>query len=264
MYPECKVFGKLTAKELEAHNHKMAGSNVYVYLENGFARPMNCSSDKADFHFSLPPGTYTLDAYAGETQSVRKSITVKPGQKELEVEPIDLPPVGLVLLEGKPAPELRGIEAWKNGGPVKLSELRGKPVILVFSHRWTDTFGMMKEMIPVYEKYKERGLCVIEIRVDSLRGDETEAKLAAVKPPFWKNQDVPIPIALVLETLTQSSTKAEGKNKDPNAPPSITNDYGISSFPCGVLIDRQGRIVGKYDPRGKPNDALLEKVLNEK
>jgi hypothetical protein len=57
-------------------------------------------SNRADFHFYLPPGTYKLDAYGTNTQNVWKTITVKPGQTELEVEPIDLPPKGRALLEG--------------------------------------------------------------------------------------------------------------------------------------------------------------------
>jgi ABC-type glycerol-3-phosphate transport system substrate-binding protein len=33
------------------------------------------------------------------------------------------------------APELQGVEAWYNGGPATLAELRGQPVLLVF---WAD------------------------------------------------------------------------------------------------------------------------------
>ena len=84
---------------------------------------MSCSSNNSEYHFYLPPGSYRLNAYGKDVQQAWKTIIVKPGQEKLEVEPIDLPLTRLVLLEGKPAPELRDITAWKNGGPVQPSDL---------------------------------------------------------------------------------------------------------------------------------------------
>ena len=52
MQPQCKVFGKLTAKELEARNRKIEWSNVYAHVENeSFAAPMSCTPNRAGFHF---------------------------------------------------------------------------------------------------------------------------------------------------------------------------------------------------------------------
>ena len=45
----------------------------------------------------------------------------------------------------------------------------------------------------------------------------------------------------------------------------VLNDYGIIGIPATVLIDRQGRVVGEIQlRRSKPDEGLLEKVLNEK
>ena len=79
MQPQCKVFGSLTAKELEARNKKIEWSNVCVHLENRSARPMSCTPDENGFHFFLPPGSYELQAYANDTGYAWKTITVKPG-----------------------------------------------------------------------------------------------------------------------------------------------------------------------------------------
>lgn len=270
MQPQCKVFGKLTAKELEAHNHKIEWSNVYAYLEDDFARPMSCMSTRADFHFYLPPGTYTLDAYATDTRDARKTITVKPGQQELEVEPIDLPPAGLVLLEGKPAPELRDVVAWKNGGPVKLSDLKGKIVVLAFSTSWVaggahSAHRWMPNLLTIWDKYHDQGLAIVDIRLDQGLGIDSQTKLdekiAAVKSPFWDDRDLPIPIALGLLNRPYFLKNTEERKDNAQTPCSILEDYGINNLSSGVLIDRQGRVVGEFDLRSERDDAVLEKML---
>ena len=272
LQPQCKVFGKLTAKELEAHNRKLERSNVSVNLESSFARPMSCSSNNADFHFYLPPGTYTLDAHANDTKYVpkAKTITVKPGQKELEVDPINLPPAGLVLLEGKPAPELRDIVAWKNGGPVKLSDLKGKIVILAFSPRWIADrpHEWMPNLFTVYDKYHDQGLAIIDIRLDQGIGINSQAKLdekiAELKSPFWDDRDLPIPIALGFLNKPSFLISEEEKKTNGYVPCAILKDYGTANFPAAVLIDRQGKIVGKFDLFSDRDNAMLEKMLKEK
>lgn len=270
MQPQCKVFGKLTAKELESCHRTITWSRVSVDLGSGFTRAMDCMSNKADFHFYLPPGTYTLDADATDTQPVRVPITVKPGQAELEVEPIDLPPTALVLLEGKPAPELRDVVAWKNGGPVKLSDMKGKVVILAFSRRWVADrpHDWMPNLFTISDKYRDQGLAIIDVRLDMGNGIDSQAKLdekiAEVKSPFWDDRDLPIPIALGLRNRPPFLKNAEEKETNGYSPCAILKDYGINSFPSGVLIDRQGRVVGKFDLRSDRDNAALEKMLKEK
>jgi protocatechuate 3,4-dioxygenase beta subunit len=91
--PQCKVTGRVTAKQLEASGGKLEASAVYAYLADGSARPMWCGSTRGDFHFYLPPGTYRLEGYghdaAGEASS---TITIAPGQTELDAGTLDLPP----------------------------------------------------------------------------------------------------------------------------------------------------------------------------
>lgn len=262
MYPECVVSGTLTAKELAARNHKLDWTNVYLYL-NRFARPMTCSSHQSEFVFYAPPGTYTLKAYGTDTQHVRKPITIEPGQRELKVEPIDLPPTGLVLLEGKPAPELRDIVAWKNGGPLKLADLRGKVVILVFMPdelMWDET---LTNLLAAYEKHQQQGLEVIEIRINYRDTLDSQAKidahLARIKNPVWSGREIPIPMALVVRNLL--SAKPDAK---PEQVPFLMSDYGITGTPTAVLIDRQGRVSGPLQFRSKFDEALLKKVLGQK
>ena len=272
MHPQCKIHGKLTAKELEALKPNFSWSNqnsnwsyVYLLLNNGRGRPMNCAAGDGNFHFYAPPGNYMLNAYSRDTQHVRKTITVKPGQEELEVEPIDLPPTGLVLLEGKPAPELRDIKAWKNGGPLKISDLKGKVVVLAFSNRWVNDrlHEWMPNLFTICNKYGGQELAIINIRLDRIRAVDSQANLeemlAEVKKPFWKGRDVPVPIALALSSRVPSQPNVKAKWGCP-----VLEDYGITGLPTGVLIDRQGRVVGKFDLRSNRDNAVLEKMLKEK
>ena len=262
MYPECVVAGTLTAKELAARNHKLDWTNVYLYANN-FARPMMCSSNQSEFVFYVPQGTYTLEAYGTDTLHVRKPITIEPGQRELKVEPIDLPPTGLVLLEGKPAPELRDIVAWKNSGPLKLADLRGKVVILVFMPdelMWDETLA---NLLAAYEKHHRQGLEMIEIRFNYRDALDSQAKidahLARITNPVWSGSDIPIPMALVVRNLHSANPDAQPRR----VPFLMMTDYGIIGTPTAVLIDRQSRVSGPLEFRSKFDDALLKKVLGQ-
>jgi glutathione peroxidase-family protein len=53
-------------------------------------------------------------------------------------------------------------------------------------------------------------------------------------------------------------------NAKAKAPCPVLEDYGIRGTPTGVLIDRQGRVVGRFDPRSNRDDAILERVLKER
>lgn len=267
MYPQCKVFGRLTSKELEARHQNFTWSNVYLYLNDGHSRPMSCMSKKGEFHFFAPPGTYKLEAYSMETHKAWKTITVKPGQETLEVEPMDMPPTKLTLLEGQPAPELQDIVAWKGGEPLKLADLRGKVVLLEFwneasIYRMPDFFSRMPDLFSIYDKYRDKGLVVIGIHVDEKINTvaKLDKKLVGAKKRLWQGRDIPFPVALVLTTKVLDGLDDETKTKCP-----LVDDlYDILRYPTCVLIDRQGRVVGEFAPGYKDHEAILEKALQEK
>ena len=163
------------------------------------------------------------------------------------------------------APGLEGGLGWLNvDEPLTLEDLRGKVVILAFTTRWSGPRmgSIMPELFSLYDKYHDQGLVIIEIRLNRSRGIDSKAKLsekiAEVKKPFWKDRDIPIPIALAPMDRVPPKPNVEAKLICP-----VMEDYGITGLPTGVLIDRQGRVVGQLD-RGKPDDSVLEKVLKEK
>src|SRR5436190_668858 len=107
MRPECRVSGRLTCSDLARRNRALGWTNVYLNLDGN--RAFGCQSEEQTFHFFVPAGEFTLDAYGTHIHHVETKIHVKPGQRELTLEPIDLPATRLALLEGMPAPELIGV-----------------------------------------------------------------------------------------------------------------------------------------------------------
>jgi thiol-disulfide isomerase/thioredoxin len=262
MRPRCRLSGRLVSSELRAaRNRKLTWSNVYLRC-NG-KRALGCTSEQAEFHFYVPPGTYTLRAYSDETHIVTKAVEVPPRRDDLQLAPIDLPPTRLVLLEGEVAPELEDVVAWKNSAPSKLADLRGKVVLLVFWGYWCGPcLAEIPTLAALQEQYREQGLTVIGVHVDAGDGidsaEKLDEKLSQIKRSAWKGKDIPFPVALVpqrrvpytpgMTTTARSKTAAR---------------YGVTGYPTAVLINRRGRVVGRFYTEYDPHRLLLERVLGE-
>jgi thiol-disulfide isomerase/thioredoxin len=265
MYPACKVFGRLTSKELAARHKNFTWSNVYLYLKDDRKRPMSCESRKGEFHFYVPPGTYKLRAYSAETHCVERAVTVKPGQTTLEIDPIDMRATRLALLGGEPAPELQDVAAWKNSEPLKLADLRGKVVLLEFWGHWCGPcVGRMPDVFAVYDKYRDKGLVVIGVHVDRGFGVDSVAKLdeklADVKKRLWKGRDIPFPVALVVGKKPADASGAKTRR----ICPLVDQIYDITGYPTGVLIDRRGRVIREFSAGYEPDEPILEKAIADK
>ncbi|HEY1785683.1 MAG TPA: TlpA disulfide reductase family protein, partial [Pirellulales bacterium] len=115
----------------------------------------------------LPPGKYTLFAYTDAAYPTRQPITVMPGEGQQPVDPIVLRPTEWVKLVGKPAPEIPEVVAWKNCGPIRLPDVRGKVVLLDFWGYWCGPcVGGMPQLFDLYDKHHDQGLEIIAIHED--------------------------------------------------------------------------------------------------
>ena len=76
---------------------------------------------------------------------------------------------------------------------------------------------------------------------------------AQVVKDVWKGKNLPFPSALV-------SGKRDGPD---NMPGGTVKRYAVSGFPTTILIDREGKIVGKFDHTGKDAIAAVEKLLKK-
>ena len=165
--PVCHVYGKLDSEGLKKVGRALTWTNVYMSWNRDSHGVMSHMSDEQRFEFFVPPGEYELNAYgSGEgtsTKHVSPKVEVKPGQSELDMGVIDLPATKLSTMIGKPAPEIGPIKAWKNGSPVKLSELKGKAVIIYFDGDSPNTSRDLPRLVELHEEFENQGLVIIAL-----------------------------------------------------------------------------------------------------
>ena len=150
------------------------------------------------------------------------------------------------------APELT-VKEWIDQSPVKLSDLRGRVVLLDF---WADWCGPCIESFPRlikwHNKYKDRGLVILGVTKYYGDGGGRSMKPAeelSFLQQFKKKYKLPYGFA-VADT--------------------VDNDlrYGVSSIPSAFLIDRKGIVrfitISSNEKEGASLEAMIEKLLQEK
>lgn len=121
------------------------------------------------------------------------------------------------LAEEQPAPgwQLQNLE----GKPVKLSDFKGKVILLNFWATWCPPCrDEIPDLVSLQQQYGPRGLVVLGIAMD--------AKGAAIVKPFAKKMD----INYTLVIGDQKTAEAYG---------------GIDALPTTFIIDRKGNVVAQ-------------------
>jgi thiol-disulfide isomerase/thioredoxin len=259
VHPARWVRGELKCSQLEAVDKPVAWTNVYVI--QGMERPL-CwmSNEGGKYEFLLPAGDYKLEAYGSETFQVHIPLHVDAGEEAVSLDAIDLPLTRLALLKGKPAPELRGVVAWKNSRGLKLADLKGRYVLLDFWGHWCGPcVAGMPNLFAVRDRIPEEKLAIIAVHV-GLEGEEEvntpdklDAALADVRTELWHDRDLPFPVALVKAEKTPF-IEGEGEARSVAAA-----DYGIVFYPTQVLIDSDGNVV-KDDVKWGDEGPWLDKL----
>jgi thiol-disulfide isomerase/thioredoxin len=258
--PERRVTGQLVSTGLEKRNERLFNAELAVLIDGKAA--VRHWSIRGDVALYLPPGKYQLEAHsnASPTHDVVRSLIVPRGKPELAFGEIDLPLTRLKELEGLPAPELQDIVGWMNSKPLKLSDLRGKVVLLDFWGWWCGACVVrMPELFELHDKYHKDGLVIIGVHIDLEdssvdTAEEMYEKVAADRKEYWKGREIPYPVAFVRSDSERVPFLAAGAAGTARC--ALAAEYGVLSYPTHVLIDREGRVLTGYSWL-KPLEKML-------
>jgi peroxiredoxin len=140
------------------------------------------------------------------------------------------------LMVGGTAPDFS--QATPEGETLKLSELRGKVVLLDF---WASWCGPCRKENPnvvrVYEKYKDQGFEILGISLDSKR----DRWLQAIEKDGLGWYHV---------------SDLKGWQNE------VAQTYGVHSIPHTILLDQEGRILAR-NLRGRSLEAKLAELFGQ-
>ncbi len=253
--PACRVTGHITSEALEELGKPITWTNTYAYLDK--LRPMSADSNDGHVEMFLPPGRYRLVSYGTNIYGKTTQLDIAPGEPTQHFD-LDLPAHRLMYLYGQPAPELRQIKGWKNGGTVTLEELRGKVVLLDFWGYWCGPcVAGMPTLMEWHEKYADDGLVIIAVHDDSVESIEVmDEKLARAREKHWAGRDLPFLVAL------DGGGQTEVPGIDGRTGRGATTAfYGIDAWPTTLLVDRDGVLVEEFHPGGGDAEAKLRRHL---
>jgi thiol-disulfide isomerase/thioredoxin len=253
----CRVSVDVTGVDLPNFGRDLSTLITLVFPPGNIPMyTVECITKRPRAELLLPPGDHGLRVYGTGSEHVHRHVRIAPGQRTLDLH-LDLPPAAVTRLAGKPAPELRNIKAWKNTAPLRLADLRGRPVILDFWGYWCNPCCEgMPDLMKLHDELKDRGLVIVAVHDDSAASiEEVDQKLPQIRKELWANRDLPFPVALDGGGPTRirySATTAQG---------ATTAAYGITSFPTTLLIGPDGNLVGHFDPSDPKDRARLEQLL---
>lgn len=159
--------------------------------------------------------------------------------------------------KGQDAPEFRQIKDWKNGGPYKIKELKGKVILLDF---WNFACGSclleMPKLMDLHDRYADDGLVVIGIHADMVDSiEEMDQMLAKSKAKLWKGREIPFPVALD----GGGKTQIQGTNY--TTPGATTAAYGVQNFPTKILINKDGKLLGQFFTDTDDDEQQIKRLL---
>ncbi len=147
-----------------------------------------------------------------------------------------------------------------DGQPVPLASYRGQVVLIVNTASQCGFTGQYEGLEDLYKRYRDRGFTVLGFPCNQFAGQEPgdEAEIATfcstkydVDFPMMKKVEVNGPGAHPLYAYLKSAKKG------------LLGTPGIKWNFTKFLIDRRGRVVGRYAPTMEPQalDGAIEKLL---
>jgi thiol-disulfide isomerase/thioredoxin len=150
-------------------------------------------------------------------------------------------------IQGEVAPEL-SIAKWIDQPPVKLSDLRGRVVLLDFWATWCPPcIAAFPHLTEWHEKYKDKGLVILGLTryYGQAEGQSVDEEYEfGFLQRFKKMHRLPYGIAVA--------------SNDDNL-----RNYGVSGIPTAVIIDRHGIIRYVGTGTGGPNEQFVSETLEK-
>jgi thiol-disulfide isomerase/thioredoxin len=135
-----------------------------------------------------------------------------------------------------------------NGKPLSLANFKGKYVMLDFWASWcVPCRAGNPHMIALYSKYKSKGFEIIGISDDDSKPELWKGAVAKDGVGIWNH---------VLRGLNMDLVRKRLPN-----PYDINEQYGIHTLPTKILIDPQGKIIGRYGDNIGGTDEDMDKML---
>jgi thiol-disulfide isomerase/thioredoxin len=259
--------------DLNKYNYSITGSELSEKYRSGFSSVINRESSVEELIKSTTSGDPLLGTalkmnmspinpsehalYTNLAQRLAKDYPNSPlasnmediatkSKKQYERE-LNKYPVKI----GQPAPDIALQDP--NGVEMKLSDLKGKVVLLDFWASWCGPCRRANpHVVDVYNRYKDEGFTVYSVSLDGLdartksrlKGSEAVSQRMVKEKQKWKD-------AIIADNLVWDTHVSELKKWDTK----VTQDYGVRSIPTTFLIDRDGNIAAL-----NPRNNLEEQV----
>lgn len=132
-----------------------------------------------------------------------------------------------------------------DGKPLSLADFKGKYVLLDFWASWcVPCRAGNPHLKKIYAQYQSKGFEIIGISDDDS------------KPEAWKNAVKQDEIGVwkhVLRGLKWTGDRFDRTND-------ISENFGIHTLPTKILIDKEGKIIGRYGGGGQSDEAMDKKL----
>ncbi len=227
--PLVNVHGSVFSKELNKLPPWTTVS-IFIYQPPSYSNVVQCSVKERGFSFILPPGTYQLAAEGSGVERLKKNLTLSEDTPDLDLKILNMEATVITRQMGKSAPPWTVTAARGAKKDVKLSDFKGKWVLVMFWNCSNATFNNydLARFIDLCEtRAKDRDKFEIILFHENTIKDfeQLDGKLKKTKELYWRGRDLPFPVLL-------DSTGHTFK------------EFGIRGLPTPFLIDPQGNVAG--------------------